>query len=236
MEDLYTSAHNDLIKKNYESAAKLFDETERQHPYSEWATRAQLMAAYSYFMAQKYSEALSAVESFIQLHPGHKDADYALYMKGMIYYEQIPVVQRDQDHAFEALDAFEKLIRRFPTSKYSRAARPKIELIKDHLAGVEMFTGRFYLKKGDYIAAIGRFETVVNRYERTSQIPEALHRLVECYKALGMDTQAQRVASVLGHNFPGNPWYSDTYYLMKGQDFRLPVHKQDTAPWYKKIF
>lgn len=236
VEDLYTSAHKELRKGDYEEAAKLFDETERQHPYSEWATRAQLMSAYAYFMGQKYSDASTAVEAFIQLHPGHKDIDYALYMKGMIYYEQIPTVQRDQNLTLDALEAFQKLTRRFPSSKYGRAAKPKIDLIQDHLAGNEMYVGRFYLNKQSYFAAIGRFETVLNEYEKTSHVPEALHRLVEAYMALGMEEQAQKTAAILGHNFPGSAWYADTYYILKGKDFRLPAHKKDNLPWYKRVF
>ena len=235
VEDLYNSAYDELLKREFQDAGKLFDETERQHPYSEWATRAQLMSTYSYFMAQKYGDAMTAVESFIQLHPGHKDIDYALYMKGMVQYEQIPIVQRDQDLTREALSTFQKLTRRFPNSKYSRAARPKIELIRDHLAGKEMYTGRHYLMTRNYIAAMGRFQTVISDFQRTNHVPEALHRLVECYLAMGMDEDAKRTAAILGHNYPGSSWYADSYYLLKGKDFRLAQHKTDKTPWYKKI-
>jgi len=235
VESLYNSAYTELLKKEYEEAGKLFDETERQHPYSEWATRAQLMAAYSYFMAQKYGNAMTAIESFIQLHPGHRNVDYALYMKGMIQYEQIPIVQRDQDMTEDALRDFQTLVRRFPHSKYTAAARPKIELIRDHLAGKEMYTGRYYLNRRSYIAAIGRFQTVLNKYQKTNHVPEALHRLVESYTALGMDEEAKKVGAVLGHNYPGSSWYADTYYLLKGKDFRLEHHRTEKASWYKKL-
>jgi len=235
VEDIYNEAYDKLLKGDYEDAGRLFDETERQHPYSEWATRAQLMSTYSHFMAHKYGDASTAVESFIQLHPGHKDIDYAYYMKGMIDYEQIPIVQRDQQITLDALKTFENLTRRFPNSKYARAARPKIELIRDHLAGKEMFIARFYMKKEAYIAALGRLEKVIKDYDRTTHIPEALHRLVECYVALGLETEAQRIAAILGYNFPGSPWYADSYYLLKKEDYRLPHHQKENLPWYKKI-
>lgn len=235
VEDLYNAAYDKLLKRDYDEAGKLFDETERQHPYSEWATRAQLMSAYSYFMAQKYGDAATAIESFIQLHPGHPHIDYALYMKGMIEYEQIPIVQRDQETTKDATKTFVKLIRRFPQSKYTRAAKPKVEMIKDHLAGRELYIARFYMRKEHYIGALGRLQTIMEYYQGTTHTPEALHRMVECYVALGLMKDAERTAAVLGHNYPGSSWYADTYYLLRNRDFRSSKMKEANVPWYKKL-
>lgn len=233
-QDLYNEAVRKLEGKEYKDAAELFDETERQHPYSEWATRAQLMAGFAHYQAQKYEDAISAFDTFIQLHPNHPDSDYAHYMKGLCHYEQIGTIKRDHDEALLAHQAFETLERRFPDSKYARAAKPKMDLIDDHMAGREMDVGRFYMKKENYIAALGRFKRVAETYQETNQAPEALHRLVECYYALGMMDAAHKAAAVLGHNFPGSPWYADTYLLLQGKDYRMEQDKGDDRPWYKR--
>lgn len=214
-EQIYNEAMDLLYERSFTKAATAFDEVERQHPYSVWATRAQIMAAYSYYRENKYDEAVIAARRFIQLHPGHPDVAYAYYLVGICYYEQISDVGRDQDMTQQALDAFEELVRRFPDSDYARDARQKIVFARDHLAGKEMEIGRYYLKRGQYIAAVGRFRSVIEKYSQTTQVPEALHRLVESYLALGMVDEAKRTAAVLGYNFPDSDWYRDTYELMR---------------------
>ena len=201
-------------------AARLFDEVERQHPYSQWATRAQLMAAYAHYQALAYDDAIIALDRFIQLHPGSDDIAYAYYMKGLCYYEQITDVGRDQRITQQALDALGEVTRRFPESPYSRDAALKIDLTNDHLAGKEMEIGRYYLRQGHQNAAIGRFRTVIERYQTTSHVPEALHRLTEAYLALGVVDEAQAAAAVLGHNFPGSEWYVDSYALLVDANVR----------------
>ena len=171
---------------NYEDAAKLFDEVERQHPYSVWARRAQLMSAFSYYMAQKYPDAISSAQRFLTIHPGNKDAPYANYLIAMSYYQQIEDVTRDQKITQQASDAFGELIRRYPESRYAADARLKLDLINDHLAGKEMEIGRFYQRQGNWLAASIRFRDVVDKYQTTSHTPEALERLVESYLALGI--------------------------------------------------
>jgi outer membrane protein assembly factor BamD len=211
---LYALAKSRLDKGFYEDAAKLFDEVERQHPYSVWARRAQLMSAFSYYMAQKYPEAVSSAQRFLTIHPGNKDAAYAHYLIAMSHYQQISDVTRDQASTQNASNAFGELIRRYPDSRYASDARLKLDLINDHLAGKEMEIGRYYLRQGQYNAAIGRFRNVIAKYQTTSHVPEALHRLTEAYLALGVVDEAKAAAAVLGHNFPGSEWYRDSYALL----------------------
>ncbi|MGH6718503.1 MAG: outer membrane protein assembly factor BamD [Alphaproteobacteria bacterium] len=214
VDDLYNTAVDQLDGGNYATAAEAFDEVERQHPYSQWATRAQMMAAYAHYQANDYDAAIIAADRFLQLHPGHRDVAYARYLIALSYYEQISDVQRDQRLTRLALEALDDVVRRHPDTDYARDAQLKIDLTYDHLAGKEMAIGRFYLKRGDYVGAINRFRTVINEFQTTSHVPEALHRLVETYLLLGVEDEATKSAAVLGHNFPGSPWYQDSYRLL----------------------
>ncbi|RZI45974.1 outer membrane protein assembly factor BamD [Candidatus Finniella inopinata] len=215
VEDLYNIAMDHFEAKSYTKAARSFAEVERQHPYSNWALKAQLMSAYCYYEAKKYDESVEAFNLFIQLHPGHPEVAYAYYMLGLCHYEQIPIIERDQKPAEDSLKAFQEVINRFPASVYAKDAKFKIDLIHDHLAGKEISVGRYYQSQGAHLAAINRFKEVVARYQTTSHVPEALHRLVECYLSLGLKAEAQAVAAVLGHNFPNSDWYKDSYALVK---------------------
>lgn len=217
---IYNEAVDELEAKNYLFAAKLFDDVEREHPYSVWATKAQLMAGYSHFQASQYDEAIIAIDRFIQLHPGNRDIAYAHYLKALAYYEQISDVVRDQGTTENARAALNEIIRRFPNTRYARDARLKLDLTQDHLAGKEMEVGRYYLTRAHYLAAINRFRRVVDDYQTTSHVPEALHRLVESYSALGIEEEAKKAAAVLGHNFPGSEWYIDSYTIAAGIDVR----------------
>jgi outer membrane protein assembly factor BamD len=217
---IYNEAVNALEAKNYIRAAKLFDDVEREHPYSVWATKAQLMAGYSHYQASQYDEAVIALDRFIQLHPGNRDIAYAHYLKALAYYEQISDVVRDQGTTENARTALVEVIRRFPNTRYARDATLKLDLTKDHLAGKEMEVGRYYLTRAHYLAAINRFRRVVDDYQTTSHVPEALHRLVESYSALGIEDEARKAAAVLGHNFPGSEWYVDSYTIAAGEDVR----------------
>lgn len=228
VEQLYNDGHNALLAKEYQDAAKKFDEVERQHPYSIWATKAQLMAAYAHYENEKYDEAVVALDRFIQLHPSNKDVPYAIYLKGLSYYEQISDVGRDQMMTDLAQKSFRELIKRFPTSKYARDARLKLDLTFDHLAGKEMEIGRYYTSRNQCIAALSRFKTVVQKYDTTTHVPEALHRMVECYLQLGLDEEAKRTTAVLGHNFPGSPWYVDSYQIVE----RKRVVDKEAPSWY----
>ncbi|MBY0432025.1 MAG: outer membrane protein assembly factor BamD [Rhodospirillales bacterium] len=221
VDQLYNEAMDLLEKEEYTKAAKAFDEVERQHPYSVWATKAQLMSAYAYYENNKYDDAIIALDRFIQLHPSNRDVGYAYYLKGLSFYEQITDVGRDQKLTEQALKSLQEVLDRFPESRYARDAKLKLDLARDHLAGKEMTIGRYYLKQQQYLAAINRFRIVVDKFQTTSHIPEALHRLSEAYTALGLLEEAQKVAAVLGHNYPGTDWYQDSYSLVKG----LPKEK-----------
>lgn len=218
VEDIYNEAMDYMEAGRYTAAAKTFDEVERQHPYSKWATKAQIMAGYALYMEGKYDDAIIALNRFIDLHPGHKDAAYAWYLKGLSYYEQISDVARDQRMTEGALDAFDNLVRRFPDSDHARDARLKVDLAHDHLAGKDMDVGRYYLQAGNHLAAIGRFRRVIEKWGTTTHVPEALHRLTEAYLALGVVEEARFTAAVLRHNYPDSEWYRDSWALLESQD------------------
>ena len=214
VEELYNNAVNAMSNQNYRRAARLFDEVERQHPYSVWATRAQLQAAYAHYQTNKYDDAIVALDRFIQLNPSNRDVAYAYYLKALCYYEQITDVARDARMTEDALQSLQEVVRRFPDSTYARDARVKIDLTYDHLAGKEMEVGRFYQRRGQSLAAINRFRAVIEKFQTTSHAPEALHRLTDSYMSLGLIDEARRVTAVLGYNYPGSEWYADSYALV----------------------
>lgn len=216
--DLYNEAVDELQNGYPSRAALAFQEVERQHPYSQWATRGQVMAVYSFYKAKEYDQAIDSARRFVDLHPGHKDVPYAYYMIGRSQYDQISDIGRDQKKTALAYEAFGELIRRFPESDFSRDAKLKADLAQDHLAGKEMEVGRYYQRKGKYVAAANRFRNVVDRYQTTTQIEEALHRLTETYLALGLREEAIKSAAVLGHNYPSSSWYQDSYALLEDVD------------------
>ena len=219
---LYGAAKRTMDRGDYERAAKLFDEVERQHPYSVWARRAQIMSSFNYYLARKYTEAISSAQRFLTIHPGNAEAPYAHYLVAMSYYQQIADVTRDQAITQQASDSFGELIRRYPESRYAADARLKLDLINDHLAGKEMEVGRFYQRSGNWLAASLRFREVVDKYQTTAHTPEALERLVETYLALGTPTEAYKAAAVLGKNYPQNYWYRQSLRLLLAYEKRHP--------------
>lgn len=233
VQDLYNAAMDAMLVGDNFEAARLFDEVERQHPYSTWASKAQLMGAFANYQSNKYDEAINALDRFIQLHPGHKDIAYAYYLRAISYYEQISDVGRDQKMTRFALEALEEILRRFPDSRYSRDATLKLDLARDHLAGKEMEIGRFYLSQNEQLAAINRFRTVIKNYQTTTHVPEAMHRLVEAYLVLGVTDEAQATAAVLGHNYPGSAWYADSYVLLTGIDLRPEEYQ---GSWISRVW
>lgn len=215
VDTLYATAKDRLDRRQYTVAAILFDEVERQHPYSPWARRAQLMSAFSYYMGRDYTKSIESAQRFLAIHPGNKDAPYAYYLIALDYYEQISDVTRDQKITQQALTAMNDVIRRYPDTRYAADARLKIDLINDHLGGKEMEIGRFYQRRGQWLAATVRFRKVVDEYQSTSHTPEALERLTESYLALGIREEAKKAAAVLGNNYPGSKWYERAYSLMQ---------------------
>jgi outer membrane protein assembly factor BamD len=220
---IYNFAKRRLDEGRYREAALTFDEVERQHPYSVWARRAQLMSAFSYYLARDYAESIGSAQRFLAVHPGNKDAPYAYYLIALDYYEQISDVTRDQKITQQALDALGELIRRYPDTPYAADARLKVDLVNDHLAGKEMEVGRFYQRRAQWLAAAIRFRKVVDDYQTTTHTPEALHRLTESYLALGIKEEAKKAAAVLGANYPGSEWYQRAYKLVQEHGAAAPA-------------
>ncbi|WP_373486966.1 outer membrane protein assembly factor BamD [Blastomonas sp.] len=212
---LYMAAKDRLDRGQNKIAAELFDEVERQHPYSPWARRAQLMSAFSYYLAKDHNKSIQSAQRFLSIHPGNKDAPYAYYLISLNYYEQISDVTRDQKITEQALASLGEVMRRYPSTRYASDARLKIDLVNDHLAGKEMEIGRYYQRSSNWLAGTLRFREVVEKYQTTSHTAEALYRLTECYLALGIPMEAKRSAAVLGNNYPGSEWYEKAFKLME---------------------
>jgi outer membrane protein assembly factor BamD len=220
-------------KKDPKGAAKKFEEVDRQHPYSEWARKSLLMSSYAYYQAGSYDDSVNAAKRYVALHPGSPDAAYAQYLIGSSYYDQIPDVTRDQDRTRKALDALDEVVRKYPTTEYAASAKRKIEVARDQIAAKEMQVGRYYLDRKDFTGAINRFKVVVTQYQTTRHVEEALMRLTEAYMALGIISEAQTAAAVLGHNFPDSPRYKDAYQLVKSGG-REPAENEGS--WISRAF
>jgi outer membrane protein assembly factor BamD len=220
-------------QKKPKDAVKKFEEVDRQHPYSEWARKSLLMAAYSYYDMGSYDECISAAKRYVALHPGSPDAAYAQYLIAASYYDQIPDITRDQERTEKALAALQEVANKYPDSEYATTAKQKMEVARDQLAGKEMQIGRYYLQRRDYTGAINRFKVVVTKFQTTRHVEEALERLTEAYMALGIVEEAQTAAAVLGHNFPDSDWYKHAYALVKSGG-REP--SENTGSWISKAF
>ena len=217
VELLYNTGYERLQRKRWSDAVDYFQEVERQHPYSEWSRRAILMQIYAYYQNGNYSDSIAAADRFIQLFPGSPSAAYAFYMRATCYFEQIVDVGRDQNLAEQALLGLRDVARRYPGSSYATDATVKIDMVNDQLAGKEMTIGRYYQRASQPLAAIGRYKAVIDNeaFQRTSHTPEALYRLVEVYLTLGLKDEAERNGAVLGHNYPGSPWYAEAFALLR---------------------
>jgi outer membrane protein assembly factor BamD len=211
VEELYNRGVDGMNAKHYTEAAKQFDLVEQNYPYSSWAVNAQLMQGYAQYLQEHYTDAIGTLNRFIQLHPAHRDIAYAYYLRALCYYEQISDIQRDQKDTQQAIAALQEVVNHFPESAYARDAKLKIDLCRDHLAGKEMEIGRYYEQQHLYTAAVGRFQRVVDDYQTTNHVAEALHRLTEIYLKLGLVNEARRTAAVLGYNYPGSRWYEHSY-------------------------
>ena len=209
--ELYNNGVDALNARNYRLAITQFDNVQQNYPYSTWAVNAQLMEGYSQYLEADYTDAIGSLNRFIQLHPAHRDVAYAYYLRGLCYYEQISDIRRDQKDTQQAMGALQEVVNRFPDSAYARDAKLKIDLGRDHLAGKEMEIGRWYEDQHLYTAAIGRFQRVVDDFQTTNHVAEALHRLTEIYLILGLPDEARKTAAVLGANYPGSRWYSASY-------------------------
>ena len=220
-------------KKDFKAAAKRFEEVDRQHPYSEWARKALIMSAYAHYEGTSYEDSITAAKRYVTLHPGSPDAAYAQFLIGSSYFDQIPDISRDQGRTERAMQALDEVVRKYPNTEYATAAKRKLEVARDQLAGKEMDTARYYQKKREYIAAINRFKVVITQYQTTRHVEEALMRLAETYMSLGIVNEAQTAAAVLGHNFPDSQWYKEAYRVVKGGGLE-PT--EDRGSWISKAF
>jgi outer membrane protein assembly factor BamD len=220
-------------KRDLKTAAKRFEEVDRQHPYSDWARRSLIMSAYTYYQAGMYEESITTSRRYIQLHPGSPDAAYAQYLIGSCYFDQIRDVTRDQDRTERAMAAFEEVVRKYPNSEYAVSAKRKIDVGRDQMAAQTMMVGRYYMDRRDYSGAINRFKIVVTRYQTTRHVEEALLRLTEAYLSLGIVAEAQTSAAVLGHNFPDSRWYKDAYALVQKRGLQP---SENRSSWISQAF
>jgi outer membrane protein assembly factor BamD len=221
------------VKKDVKGAAKRFEEVDRQHPYSEWARKSLIMSAYAYYEAGGYEECINSARRYIQLHPGSPDAAYAQFLIGSSLFDQIREVSRDQERTEKAIAQLDEVVRKYPKSEYAVAAKRKIEIARDQLAGNAMMIGRYYMERRDYTGAINRFKTVVTRYQTTRHVEEALLRLTEAYLALGVGAEAQTSAAVLGHNFPDSRWYKDAHALLGARGL---TPNENKGSWISRAF
>ena len=228
-EGLYLMNHDNDAK----AASKKFEEVDRQHPYSDWARKSLLMSAYAYYNAGDYDSCIGAASRYVTLHPGSPDAAYAQYLIAASQYDQIPDVSRDQGRTEKAIAALEEVVRKYPTSEYATNAKKKLEGARDQLAAKEMSIGRYYMDKRDFSGAINRFKTVVTRYQTTRHVEEALARLTEAYMSIGIVSEAQTAAAILGHNFPDSRWYQDAYNLVKSGGLEPSENK---GSWMSRAF
>jgi outer membrane protein assembly factor BamD len=230
---LYNEGLSEAGSGQYKSAGKKFAEVERKYPYSSFATKAILMQAYASYQGGKWDDAVVAANRFVTLHPGHRDTGYAYYLIAVSNYNKITNTKRDQSATIKALAALEEVAQRYPGTPYAADAAQKAIVARDHLAGKEMEVGRYYFRQKSYLAGINRFKRVVTDYRNTSQTPEALYRIAEGYMALGIVSEAQTAAAVLGYNYPDSDWYRDAYQLVSS-DGQAPV--QNDESWISKAF
>ena len=233
--EIYAQGEAQLADGNATEAAKTFDEIDRLYPFSQLAKRAIVMSAFSSYTAQDYVSARASARRYLDLYPSDEDAPYAQHLIALTWYDNIVDVGRDQAVTQNALKALREVVNRYPESDFARDAQLKIDLTLNHLAGKEMAIGRYYLKRGHYLAAINRFRVVVEEYQTTSQTPEALHRMVEANLSLGLEREALASAAVLGHNYPGSTWYANSYELLTGRNL-LPEDEQERDSFLKRVY
>jgi outer membrane protein assembly factor BamD len=232
-EEIFNSGEKEILRKRYGDAAEKFTEVERLYPYSDWAKRALIMQVYSFHKDQSYENVVSAANRFIEFHPNDKDVPYAYYLIGLSYYDQVLAIGRDQELAKEALRVFSLITKEYPESKYASSSQIRFNFLRDHLASKEMEVGRYYLKRSHYAPAINRFRGVIEEFSTTSQVPEALHRLVEAYLSLGLVNEAQTAGAILGYNYRSTEWYNRTFALLSSKGLKP---KSSGNSWLSKIY
>ena len=219
-QEIFNSGERELIRRRYNDAAEKFKEVERLYPYSDWAKRALIMQVYSFHKDKEYENVVSAANRFIEFHPKDKDIPYAYYLIGLSYYDQVLAIGRDQKLTQEALKIFKLIIKEYPDSEYASSSQIKFDFLKNQLASKEMEVGRYYLKRSHYVSAINRFRGIIEDFSTTSQVPEALHRLVEAYLSLGLTDEAQTAGAILGYNYKSNEWYERSFELLRSKGLK----------------
>ena len=232
-EEIFNSGERELIRRRYNDAAEKFKEVERLYPYSDWAKRALIMQVYSFHKDKEYENVVSAANRFIEFHPKDKDIPYAYYLIGLSYYDQVLSIGRDQKLTQEALKIFKLIIKEYPDSEYASSSQIKFDFLKNQLASKEMEVGRYYLKRSHYVSAINRFRGIIEDFSTTSQVPEALHRLVEAYLSLGLTDEAQTAGAILGYNYKSNEWYERSFELLRSKGLKP---KSLGNSWLSKIY
>ena len=232
-DQLYNEALVLMNSGDYRVAEVKFEEVDRLHPHTDLARKSQVMLAFTSYSRGDYIEAINGAKRFLTLYPNHEDAPYAQYIIANAYYKQIPDITRDQDQTQKAMAAYSTLVEKYPDSEYAEDARNKLQAARDQLAGKEMEVGRYYLERDDNLAAINRFRRVVEDYQTTRHVEEALFRLTESYYALGVTQEAQTAAAVLGHNFPDSRWYRDAYSLLSSGGYEPDETK---SSWISRAF
>ena len=219
-EEIFESGEREILRKRYGDAAEKFKEIERIYPYSDWAKRARIMQVYCYHKDQSYENVVSSANRFIEFHPYDKDVPYAYYLIGLSYYDRVLAIGRDQELAKEALKVFNLIKEEYPESEYASNSEIRLNFLRDHLASKEMEVGRYYLKRSHYAPAINRFRGVIEEFSTTSQVPEALHRLVEAYLSLGLFNEAQTAGAILGYNYRSTDWYKRSFELLSSKGLK----------------
>ena len=219
-EEIFNSGERELIRRRYNDAAEKFKEVERLYPYSDWAKRALIMQVYTFHKGKEYENVVSAANRFIEFHPKDKDIPYAYYLIGLSYYDQVLAIGRDQKLTQEALKIFKLIVKEYPDSEYASSSQIKFDFLKNQLASKEMEVGRYYLKRSHYVSAINRFRGIIEDFSTTSQVPEALHRLVEAYLSLGLTDEAQTAGAILGYNYKSNEWYERSFELLRSKGLK----------------
>jgi outer membrane protein assembly factor BamD len=232
-EMLYDQGLADLNSHDYDKATKKFQDLEKEYTFSQWERKALLMETFSQYQNGSFDDAIGTAQRYIGHYAEAPDLDYVYYLEAMSYYNQIPDVSRDQDRAEKASTVFQQIIDKFPKSQYVDDARYKLQVTRDQLAGKEMMIGRYYLTQRNYTAAINRFRDVLAKYQTTRHTEEALLRLTEAYLALGITSEAQTAAAVLGHNFPDSPWYKDAFAKLQEGGLKP---QEDPTSWISKVF
>lgn len=232
-EEIFNSGERELVRRRYNDAAEKFKEVERLYPYSDWAKRALIMQVYSFHKDKEYENVVSAANRFIEFHPKDKDIPYAYYLIGLSYYDQVLAIGRDQKLTQEALKIFKLIIKEYPDSEYASSSQIKFDFLKNQLASKEMEVGRYYLKRSHYVSAINRFRGIIEDFSTTSQVPEALHRLVEAYLSLGLTDEAQTAGAILGYNYKSNEWYERSFELLRSKGLKP---KSSGNSWLSQIY